>query len=67
MSDIILREEVAFNGNLLRLIYSPADLGAKYKIRYQKPDEYGFRSDTAWSTNGEANRYFELMMKGGRK
>lgn len=67
MSDIILREEVAFNGNLLRLIYCPADLGAKYKIKYQKPDEYGFRYAIAWATHGEANRYFELLMKGGRK
>ena len=44
----ILREEKAFNGNLLRLEYDKFDLGAKYKIRYQRPNERGFRFDTAW-------------------
>lgn len=63
----ILREEVAFNGNLLRLIYNPYDLGDKYTIKYQKPNEYGFRYNTSHATQGEANRYFDLLLKGGRK
>lgn len=62
----ILREEKAFNGNLLRLEYNPADLGMKYAIRYQKPNERGFRFDTCWGTQGEANKYFDLLKSGGR-
>ena len=30
----ILREEKAFNGNLLRLEYNPNDLGMKYAMNY---------------------------------
>lgn len=66
MSTEILREDTAFNGNLLRLIYNSADLGDKYSIRYQRPGEYGFRFDTCWATHGEANRYFDKLMTGGR-
>ena len=62
----ILREEKAFNGNLLRLEYDKFDLGAKYKIRYQRPNERGFRFDTAWQTQGEANSYFNQLKSGGR-
>ena len=62
----ILREEKAFNGNLLRLEYDKFDLGAKYKIRYQRPNERGFRFDTSWETQGEADRYFDQLMSGGR-
>ena len=64
---VILREEKAFNGNLLRLEYDQFDLGAKYKIRYQRPHERGFRFDTAWNTQGEANSYFDELKLGGRK
>lgn len=62
----ILREEKAFNGNLLRLEYDKFDLGAKYKIRYQRPNERGFRFDTAWDTQGEANSYFNQLKSGGK-
>lgn len=62
----ILREEKAFNGNLLRLEYNSDDLGMKYAIRYQKPTERGFRFDTAWSTQGEANSYFNQLKSGGK-
>ncbi len=65
MSRIILREEKAFNGNLLRLEYDEADLGAKYKIRYQRPHERGYRFDTAWNTQGEAESYFDQLKSGG--
>lgn len=64
---VILREEKAFNGNLLRLEYDQFDLGAKYKIRYQRPNERGFRFDTAWDTQGEADRYFNQLKSGGRE
>ena len=64
MSKEILREEKAFNGNLLRLEYDKNDLGAKYKIRFQKPNEYGFRFDTAWNTQGEADSYFNKLKRG---
>ncbi len=66
MNKVILREEKAFNGNLLRLEYNPDDLGMKYAIRYQKPTERGFRFDTAWGTQGEADNYFNKLMTGGR-
>ena len=67
MSKEILREEKAFNGNLLRLEYDQFDLGAKYQIRYQRPNERGFRFDTAWNTPGEAMAYFDLLKTGGKK
>lgn len=63
---MILREETAFNGNVVRLEYSQFDFGARYKIRYKKPGEYGFRFDTAWETVGEATRYFNKLLTGGR-
>ena len=63
---MILREEKAFNGNLLRLEYNQFDLGMKYSIRYQRPNERGFRFDTAWPTQGEADRYFDLLKSGGK-
>ena len=63
---MILREEVAFNGFLFRLEYNQFALGDKYRIRYQKPYEYGFRYDTSWATMGEAARYFDKLIKGGR-
>ena len=62
----IMREEVAFNGNIVRIEYNQFDLGDKYKIRYKKPDEYGFRYETAFGTMGEASRYFDKMITGGR-
>lgn len=62
----ILREATAFNGNLVRLSYAQFDLGDKYKIRYQKPDEYGFRLDTSWQTQGDASRYFDKLILGGK-
>lgn len=67
MARVILREEKAFNGNLLRLEYDQFDLGAKYKIRYQRPYEKGFRFDTAWSTQGEADSYFNQLKSGGKE
>jgi hypothetical protein len=63
---MILREEVAFNGFLFRLEYNQFALGDKYRIRYKKPDEYSFRYDTSWATMGEAARYFDKLIKGGR-
>lgn len=63
----ILREEKAFNGNTVRLEYVKGDLGNKYKIRFQKPEEYGFRFDSAWATLGEAVKYFDLLISGGKR
>lgn len=63
---VILREEKAFNGNLLRLEYNKFDLGDKYTIMYQRPNERGFRFDTCWKTQGEANKYFNQLKSGGR-
>ncbi len=63
----ILREETAFNGNVVRIEYEQFDLGGKYKIRYRRPTEFGFRFDSSWATLGEAVKYFDLMIKGGRR
>jgi hypothetical protein len=60
-----LREETGFNGFLYRMEYNPFGMGCKYRIRYRKPDEYGFRHDTSWATQGEAERYFNKLIKGG--
>ena len=63
----IMREEKAFNGNTVRLEYESADLGGKYKIRYKRPGEYGFRFDSSWKSIGEASDYFEKLLTGGRR
>lgn len=63
----ILREETAFNGNTVCLEYVKGDLGNKYKIRFQKPEEYGFCFDSAWATIGEANSYFNKLIRGGMR
>lgn len=61
----IMQEGKAFNGNTVRIIYEQFDLGNKYKIKYKKPDEYGFRFDTSWATYGEAYRYYQKLLTGG--
>ena len=63
----ILREATAFNGNLVRLSYAKDDIQGKYKIRYQRPDEYGFRFDTSWETQGKASRYVDKLIIGGMR
>lgn len=62
----VMREEKAFNGNVVRLEYNPSDLGNKYKIRFRKPDEYGFRFACSFANIGEAHDYFNKIIEGGR-
>ena len=62
----IMRQGTAFNGNKVIIEYVQFDLGNKYKIKYQKPDEYGFRYETSFATMGEASQYFDKMITGGR-
>ena len=62
----VLRDELAFNGNTVRIEYCQFDMGDKYKIKYKKPDEYGFRFETSFATMGEASQYFDKMITGGR-
>ena len=62
----IMREGIAFNGNKVVIEYVQFDLGNKYKIKYQKPDERGFRYEISFPTIGEANQYFDKMITGGK-
>ena len=62
----IMRQGTAFNKNKIIIEYSQFDLGNKYKVRYQKPEEFGFRFAASFATIGEANRYFDNMITGGR-
>lgn len=63
---MVIREGTAFNGNTIRIIYVQFDMGNKYKIKYSKPEENYFRYETSFPTLGEAVRYFDKMITGGR-
>ena len=63
---MILREAFAFNGNLVRVIYNKGDMGNKYKIRIKKPEFECFQFVTSFPTMGEAYRYFDLLVNGGK-
>ena len=63
----IIREGIAFNGNTVRLEFSQNDLGGKYKIKFKKPGEYGFRFGASFKTVGEASNYYDMMITGGRR
>lgn len=62
----VIREQKAFNGNTIRIECSLYDLGNKYKVKYKKADEYGFRFAASFGTLGEACQYFDKMVSGGR-
>ena len=62
----IMRQGTAFNGNKIIIEYGQFDLGNKYKVRYQKPDEFGFRFAASFATMGEAQNYFDKLIAGGK-
>ena len=62
----IMRKGTAFNGNMVIIEYAQYDLGNKYKVRYQKPDEFGFRFAASFATMGEAQNYFDKLITGGK-
>ena len=62
----IIREGTAFNGNVVIVEYSLFDMGNRYKVRFKKPDECGFRFAASFGTAGEALRYFDKMVTGGK-